>query len=239
MAESNKIRWRSIDQKAVTNIARRFNAKITRVMKAHPDWAENLPERINVKELSEELRSGTRREFNREMAKLERFLRKGAEMPYTTKAGVATTVWQKKEIDNTFRAINAKRRAERKKLDPSIFKGNLHSIQENNLLQRKNTVQEITPKYWKEFVRNLDYQLEQEYKDKSNIYKMNLLKAISNILGEKSELYNLVSQVDPERIKRFADTSSLISISFLYEPLEPEDIEEYFKSELFELLKEE
>lgn len=239
MAESNKIRWRSIDQKAVTNIARRFNAKITRVMKAHPDWAENLPERINVKELSEELRSGTRREFNREMAKLERFLRKGAEMPYTTKSGVATTVWQKKEIDNTFRAINAKRRAERKKLDPSIFKGNLHSIQENNLLQRKNTVQEITPKYWKEFVRNLDYQLEQEYKDKSNIYKMNLLKAISNILGEKSELYNLVSQVTPERIKRFADTSSLISISFLYEPLEPEDIEEYFKSELFELLKEE
>lgn len=239
MAESNKIRWRSIDQKAVTNIARRFNAKITRVMKAHPDWAENLPERINVKELSEELRSGTRREFNREMAKLERFLRKGAEMPYTTKAGVATTVWQKKEIDNTFRAINAKRRAERKKLDPSIFKGNLHSIQENNLLQRKNTVQEITPKYWKEFVRNLDYQLEQEYKDKSNIYKMNLLKAISNILGEKSELYNLVSQVTPERIKRFADTSSLISISFLYEPLDPEDIEEYFKSELFELLKEE
>lgn len=239
MAESNKIRWRSIDQKAVTNIARRFNAKITRVMKAHPDWAENLPERINVKELSEKLRSGTRREFNREMTKLERFLRKGAEMPYTTKSGVATTVWQKKEIDNTFRAINAKRRAERKKLDPSIFKGNLHSIQENNLLQRKNTVQEIFPKYWKEFVRNLDYQLEQEYKDKSNIYKMNLLKAISNILGEKSELYNLVSQVVPERIKRFADTSSLISISFLYEPLEPEDIEEYFKSELFELLKEE
>ena len=239
MAESNKIRWRSIDQKAVTNIARRFNAKITRVMKAHSDWAENLPERIHVKELSEELRSGTRREFNREMAKLERFLRKGAEMPYTTKSGVATTVWQKKEIDNTFRAINAKRRAERKKLDPSIFKGNLHSIQENNLLQRKNTVQEISPKYWKEFVRNLDYQLEQEYKDKSNIYKMNLLKAISNILGEKSELYNLVSQVASERIKRFADTSSLISISFLYEPLEPEDIEEYFKSELFELLKEE
>lgn len=239
MAESNKIRWRSIDQKAVTNIARRFNAKITRVMKAHPVWTENLPERINVKELSEKLRSGTRREFNREMAKLERFLRKGAEMPYTTKSGVATTVWQKKEIDNTFRAINAKRRAERKKLDPSIFKGNLHSIQENNLLQRKNTVQEISPKYWKEFVRNLDYQLEQEYKDKSNIYKMNLLKAISNILGEKSELYNLVSQVASERIKRFADTSSLISISFLYEPLEPEDIEEYFKSELFELLKEE
>lgn len=237
MAESNKIRWRSIDQKAVTNIARRFNAKITRVMKAHPDWAENLPERINVKELSEKLRSGTRREFNREMTKLERFLRKGAEMPYTTKSGVATTVWQKKEIDNTFRAINAKRRAERKKLDPSIFKGNLHSIQENNLLQRKNTVQEIFPKYWKEFVRNLDYQLEQEYKDKSNIYKMNLLKAISNILGEKSELYNLVSQVASERIKRFADTSSLISISFLYEPLESEDIEEYFKSELFELLK--
>ena len=185
MAESNKIRWRSIDQKAVTNIARRFNAKITRVMKAHSDWAENLPERINVKELSEKLRSGTRREFNREMAKLERFLRKGAEMPYTTKSGVATTVWQKKEIDNTFRAINAKRRAERKKLDPSIFKGNLHSIQENNLLQRKNTVQEISPKYWKEFVRNLDYQLEQEYKDKSNIYKMNLLKAISNIYGFK------------------------------------------------------
>lgn len=239
MAESNKIRWRSIDQKAVTNIARRFNAKITRVMKAHPVWTENLPERINVKELSEKLRSGTRREFNREMGKLERFLRKGAEMPYTTKSGVATTVWQKKEIDNTFRAINAKRRAERKKLDPSIFKGNLHSIQENNLLQRKNTVQEISPKYWKEFVRNLDYQLEQEYKDKSNIYKMNLLKAISNILGEKSELYNLVSQVASERIKRFADTSSLISISFLYEPLEPEDIEEYFKSELFELLKEE
>lgn len=239
MAKSNKIRWRSVDQVRVSRIAQRFNAKITRVIKKHPEWADIMPNRVNAKELSERLKNGTRRQFDREMNRLERFLRKGAEMPYTTKSGVATTVWQKKEIDNTFRAINAKRRAERKKLDPSIFKGNLHSIQENNLLQRKNTVQEISPEYWKEFVRNLDYQLEQEYKDKSNIYKMNLLKAISNILGEKSELYNLVSQVAPERIKRFADTSSLISISFLYEPLEPEDIEEYFKSELFELLKEE
>lgn len=239
MAKSNKIRWRSVDQGRVSRIAQRFNAKITRVIKKHPEWADIMPNRVNAKELSERLKNGTRRQFDKEMNRLERFLRKGAEMPYTTKSGVATTVWQKKEIDNTFRAINAKRRAERKKLDPSIFKGNLHSIQENNLLQRKNTVQEISPKYWKEFVRNLDYQLEQEYKDKSNIYKMNLLKAISNILGEKSELYNLVSQVAPERIKRFADTSSLISISFLYEPLEPEDIDEYFKSELFELLKEE
>lgn len=239
MAKSNKIRWRSVDQVRVSRIAQRFNAKITRVIKKHLEWADIMPNRVNAKELSERLKNGTRRQFDREMNRLERFLRKGAEMPYTTKSGVATTVWQKKEIDNTFRAINAKRRAERKKLDPSIFKGNLHSIQENNLLQRKNTVQEISPKYWKEFVRNLDYQLEQEYKDKSNIYKMNLLKAISNILGEKSELYNLVSQVAPERIKRFADTSSLISISFLYEPLEPEDIDEYFKSELFELLKEE
>ena len=102
-----------------------------------------------------------------------------------------------------------------KKLDPSIFKGNLHSIQENNLLQRKNTVQEISPKYWKEFVINLDYQLEQEYKDKSNIYKMNLLKAISNILGEKSELYNLVSQVAPERIKRFARYFIIILLVFI------------------------
>lgn len=239
MAKSNKIRWRSVDQGRVSRIAQRFNAKITRVIKKHPEWVDIMPNRVNAKELSERLKNGTRRQFDREMNRLERFLRKGAEMAYTTKSGVATTVWQKKEIDNTFRAINAKRRAERKKLDPSIFKGNLHSIQENNLLQRKNTVQEISPKYWKEFVRNLDYQLEEEYKDKSNIYKMNLLKAISNILGEKSELYNLVSQVAPERIKRFADTSSLISISFLYEPLEPEDIEEYFKSELFELLKEE
>lgn len=239
MAKSNKIRWRSVDQVRVSRIAQRFNAKITRVIKKHPEWADIMPNRVNAKELSERLKNETRRQFDREMNRLERFLRKGAEMPYTTKSGVATTVWQKKEIDNTFRAINAKRRAERKKLDPSIFKGNLHSIQENNLLQRKNTVQEISPEYWKEFVRNLDYQLEQEYKDKSNIYKMNLLKAISNILGEKSELYNLVSQVAPERIKRFADTSSLISISFLYEPLEPEDIDEYFKSELFELLKEE
>lgn len=237
MAKSNKIRWRSVDQVRVSRIAQRFNAKITRVIKKHPEWADIMPNRVNAKELSERLKNGTRRQFDREMNRLERFLRKDAEMPYTTKSGVATTVWQKKEIDNTFRAINAKRRAERKKLDPSIFKGNLHSIQENNLLQRKNTVQEISPEYWKEFVRNLDYQLEQEYKDKSNIYKMNLLKAISNILGEKSELYNLVSQVAPERIKRFADTSSLISISFLYEPLEPEDIDEYFKSELFELLK--
>lgn len=237
MAKSNKIRWRSVDQVRVSRIAQRFNAKITRVIKKHPEWADIMANRVNAKELSERLKNGTRRQFDREMNRLERFLRKGAEMPYTTKSGVATTVWQKKEIDNTFRAINAKRRAERKKLDPSIFKGNLHSIQENNLLQRKNTVQEISPKYWKEFVRNLDYQLEEEYKDKSNIYKMNLLKAISNILGEKSELYNLVSQVAPERIKRFADTSSLISISFLYEPLEPEDIDEYFKSELFELLK--
>lgn len=232
MAKSNKIRWRPVDQVRVSRIAQRFNAKITRVIKKHPEWVDIMPNRVNAKELSERLKNGTRRQFDREMNRLERFLRQGAEMPYTTKAGVATTVWQKKEIDNTFRAINAKRRSEMAKLEPSIFKGNLHSIESNNLQQRKNTVQEILPKFWNKFVENLDYQLEQEYKDKSDIYKENFLHAIEVTLGKQSRLYNVVANIPPDKIYRYSTTDPLLAISMVSDPMEEDEIEELMLSRL-------
>lgn len=232
MAQSDKIKWRKIDKERVTRIARLFNAKITRVLKKSPELIDVLPKRLDTKEMTRRMQQGTRRDFDREMKRLERFLRKGAEMPYTTKAGVNTTVWQKKEIDNTFRSINAKRRKELAKLEPSIYKGTMHTIESNNLQQRKNTVQEIIPKFWDKFVENLYYQEMMEYRDRSEEYKTNFLHAIEVTLGKQSRLYRIIENLPSNKIYKYSNTDPLLAISFLSDPMDEDEIEELMVSRL-------
>lgn len=236
MARRGKINWRPADDKVLEDVVSKFNAKIDSVSKATPAIASAQPQRVNSEELRKLLQSYNRNEFNRITGKMQRYLRSGMETPYTTREGVNTTVWQKQEIDNTFAAINARRKKEIAKFQPSTFKGTMGSIEQNNLRPRKNTVESIKPKNWDDYIRNLELQLLNENElIKREQYKENFLHAISATIGEHSRLYDRIENTPAEDLYRYMYTEPLLQISFTSDPREAEEIEEIMLNRLDEV----
>ena len=229
------IRWRAIDEARLKNVVRRFNAKIRRVAKTKPEIAGLQPEKANLRDLRDDLKLLPRSEFNRKMKSMERYLRKGYEMPYTTKAGVNTTIWQKREIDNDFRSINAKKRALIKKYNIGYDRGTANTLEAENLRPRKNTVEEILPKYWDTYVRNLEYQRGQTESSVHEKYKENFLYAIAVSVGEESNLYKAIDKMDASEIYRYQFLSPLLQIGVISDPYMPEDVDELMLAELMQV----
>lgn len=225
MARGSKIRWRKSDTDAVRKLVSKFNAKITRTSKKSPALAAIQPDRRVVQDTVKRFQSMSRAEVKREMGAMERYLRKGAEMPYTTKAGVNTTIWQKREVDNTFRSINAQRRAMVEKYKPSSQTGSMHAFRSQNLNPRANTVETIQPKMWDKYLENLAKQsIANSSQARFEQYKNNYLTAIERELGRNNLLYEKANQIPAERLVEYYYTSPVLQIDFIYDPKEAEEI---------------
>lgn len=225
MPKRNRIKWRKKDEQKVTNIARVFNSKITRTLKAHPEWAGFMPDRISTKELKEKIQ--TRADFNREMKSYERFMRKGAEMPILSETGIKTTTWQKKEIGLKVAQINRSRTREAKKANVSTYKGTMGSIESNNLKPKSYDINKIRKSDWEKYQQTVNHQIQANYKsDKVLKYKENYLRAIIENLGEggvAKELYDYVSQLDPSMMYNVYYDDPVLQIQFTSDPL-PSDM---------------
>lgn len=228
MASGGKIKWRDADTQHVKQVVQAFNRKIRKVKKTDPHLAQYQPSEISYKEMLQTLKNTDRADFNRILGKYSRYLREGAELPYTTQQGVNITIWEKWEIDNTFRAINARRRAARQQAEKlaSPYTGTMYTLEDVEIMPRKNTVQEITPKHWDDFVRALDLSaLHSGQTYRQNLYKNNFLAAIENQLGSAGkELAERVKKISPAKLTQWYYTDPLVSIGFTYDQREAKEI---------------
>lgn len=226
MVSRGLIKWRKADERLLRDTINKFNRKVRRVRATKPEIASIQPETIRSKDIIPELKNLPRSEFNRIINKYKRYLRRGAEGIYTTKQGVNTTLWQKNEIDIAFRTINRRRNIERKKHEPSTYKGTMGSEKELNLRPRKNTVQSILPKNWNEFVSGIERQVVRENREvRYSQYKANYLKAVENILGVNSPVYKRIESMSAEMVVKAYYTNPILQLSFIYDPIEQSEIE--------------
>lgn len=109
------IKWRQQDLKKLAIYTRKFNAAITRLEKKAPDLIGTgvFPERITTSDLKSRILN--RNDFNREIRKIDRFFKKGAQDIVRDESGFETTRWQKREVKYTEQRINAQKRAYVKK----------------------------------------------------------------------------------------------------------------------------
>lgn len=226
MSKGNSIKWRKQDTKKVATQVRVFNAKITRTLKAHPEWAEYLPSKITTDSLKEKIQ--TRQDFNRELNSLNRFMRKGAEMPILSQTGIKTTQWQKKEVGYKVAQINRNRTIEAKKADVSTYKGTMGTIESNNLKPKSYNIDKIKKTDWEKYLQTVDKQIKSNYKtDKMKKYKENYLRAILENLGDSEkaqELYEYVSKLDPEMMYYVYYDDPILQIQFTSDPLPSDTI---------------
>lgn len=235
MPKSSIAKWRKVDEVRLKNLVKRFNAKIRRVEKNRPELSALQPPKENLKALRETLKGMSRVDINYQFKKMENYLKKGAELPYTTKQGVNTTVWEKKEIDRAVRTLNARNKALIQKYEPSTTKGTMGTIERNNLQPRKNRVNTIQPKDYNRYVSNLFKQVMQNDVERNERYKENFLKAVENIMGENSKLYQVVKNMDSDLLTKYYYTEPLLQLTFVYDPKDAEEIENLMLERLEQL----
>ena len=235
MSKSNIAKWRSVDEARLKRLVRNFNSKIRRIEKNRPEIAAIQPPKENLKALRETLKGMSRVDINYQFKKMENYLKKGAELPYTTKQGVNTTVWEKKEIDRAVRTINARNKVLIQKYEPSTTKGTMGTIERNNLQPRKNRVNTIQPKDYNRYVSNLFKQVMQDDAGRNERYKTNFLKAVENIMGENSKLYQVVKNMDSALLTKYYYTEPLLQLTFVYDPKDAEEIENLMLERLDQL----
>ena len=223
MARNPNINWRDKDLKEMQRIVKNYNAKISRLEKKNPDIKQYLPERVSMKSLKSNIE--TRKEFNRELNSLKRFSKNGVEKIVETPKGLKLTEYEIKEVKNKVRIVNIKRTAERKKLGFSPERGTMGQISERGL-QPKNFSLNKTPKEWERYLRSLKKELSSNFKqDQLEKYKENYLKGITNNFGTKGEeLATYLENIDAETLYNNAVADSLLTIDFIYDPLEAETI---------------
>lgn len=234
MPKQYNIKWRKSDKEKISNTVRQFNAKITRTLKKHPEFAPYLPKKITVKELTANIR--TRKDFNREVNSLSRFLKRGAEKPYTSKSGVKTTTWERTEIGYKVAQINRQRMIERKRANVSTYKGTMGSIQANNLNPKKYNIDKIRPQEWDKFIETVEKQVKSNYNyDKMERYKENYIKGLYNVFGAKgNDIIGIVENIPSDKFTDLFYNDPVLQLDFIYDPIEVdlkiESIIEHFES---------
>ena len=232
----HSIKWREIDEQRLALNVKRYNAKIRRVGVRKPEIAGIQPSKVSLKDLRAELKAGTRKEFNRMMAKMERYLKKGAEMPYTTHTGAVITKFAKREAEIAINTINARLKSERNLLGVKPPKaGEMGSVIYNQLRPLDQTkvynVQKVLPKDWAKFAQNLEAMLHNsDIEIKSERYKENYIKAVETALGPNSPVIEAVKKMNPKDLYRAFYESPMMQIDFYYEPIEAERKEELILS---------
>lgn len=217
----SNIKWRDKDKKELSNLVRKFNSKITRTLKKHPDYKSYLPERLTTEKLKSLIT--TRQDFNRLIKKYSRFLKKGAERPILTFQGLQTTQWQVQEIIYDVANINRRRTKFLKQISNLKDYGKGTVVDYENLGKKTFNLSNIKPQDFKYFLKSLEKQTSSTYfLDKAKSYKDNYLKAILNNLGdspEAIEFYNFVLQQEPTNFYSLAVNDPVLAIQFISDPL--------------------
>lgn len=215
----SKIRWRKSDLNLLRKAVQKYNAKITRVSKKYPELAGYQPNRLNVQELEAVLRQLPRSEFNKQIAAINRYMKKGAEQVVENKAGAKMTKYQKREVQIQRANINRKRTRLREEKGISTTAGTMGRIEDYALrpLPPKD-YNKLKQEEWEKFVK----QTERKYMDelrggKTARYYENLQKSAVEVFGKNSLLVQFIKELEPEEAIDYYFSSRYFSFDWIYD----------------------
>lgn len=234
MVRKPNIKWRDADTQRLENEIKRFNAKIYRTKRNHPELADILPTTIKKADklkMFADLKDAPRSEFNKQMNSLARFNRKGAEKPVVSKTGLKATAWEKREIGLKVAQINRERTKERKRLEAmdvtsrgepvGLKRGQMGSIRMNELRPKTFNFDKIrSGKEWEKYKESVNAQTDHSVRKRiMEGYKTNYLKAIDNVFGDHAtKLKDMLSILPAELINDTYYSEQEADIQYVYEP---------------------
>jgi hypothetical protein len=230
------IRWGKNDTESITNTIKKFNAKIYRERRKHPETKELLPDTIkkaDKQKMIEELKQMPRSEFKKTIKSLDRFNKKGAEQIITSETGNKVTKWEKNEVSIMTGTLNRQRARMRKEVENmeatsrgerlGMKRGEMGSERMNALKPKKFNFNKIKGgKEWELFKEGLKRQTISTAKDiKREQYKRNYITSAEMVFGEHGrDLINMLEEIPAELIEEKYYSEQEATIEFQYSPEE-------------------
>jgi hypothetical protein len=238
MARKPTINWRKSDTEKLNKEVERFNAKIYRTRRAHPELENILPETIkkaDKQKMIEELKSQPRSELKKEINSMKRFLKRGAEQVVTSDTGFKTTKWEKNEISMKVAQINRERTIERKAVENmeatsrgekvGLKRGEMGSERLNELKPKKFDFNKIrSPKEWEKFKQTVEKQTSRDAKQqRMEDYKQNYIKGLQAAFGDYADdIISIIESLPADEVVKTYYGEQEATIDFFYEPQEME-----------------
>lgn len=219
MPKQYNIKWRQADVDRLRRVVKNFNAKITHTIKKNPALESVLPEKLNVNLLKEQIL--TRKDFNKTIARLERFnKRRDSTKIITNEMGVITTKWELNETRLNIKNLNLQRAYRRKTSGASPSTGTMGTILDATLQPKSFNFSKKKQNEWKRFVKSTYYmQTDKAIKDKADAYLANWIKAIKTNLGQQGLfLIDLAKQMGALKLGELALSEDEFTIGFHYGP---------------------
>lgn len=214
------IKFRKIDADTVRKLVKNANSQIRYWNnKADYNYKNYLPDIMNVKEVTQKLKSGSRKQFNDWVRQMNNFLKRGSK-DSTLLWGQEVPQFIKHESMVRFNRINKNRAKLRKELDISIYKGNLHIVTSESLYPKKPYSGDDNVSFRK-YLSSLYTQGDINYLNIANErYKNNYIKALHNA-GYSQEYIEAISKyvnrIDTNKFYRESLSNPLLEIKFVYD----------------------
>jgi hypothetical protein len=227
MSKQSKIRWGNKDTEQLKNAITDFNNKISKVSKSNKLIAPYLPNKLNVNDIKKQVIS--RQDLNRVLSSLKRINKDDSLDIITNSKGVTITKYELRETINKNRISNIKKAYQRKALDVSPYKGNMGTIENNNLNYKAFNFNNKSQKEWDKFIEALDNQVKSNYfTEKLDQYKQNYIKAIENVYGYSGqELIDIIQSIDSYDVFMDGINDPTLFIDFIYDKIEADIKLEY------------
>lgn len=225
--KQHQIRWRESDTAELQRVINNFNAKLYRVKKNHPEYADFLPERVKKSDLVKGIH--TRADFNRITNSLKRFSKKGSEAPVKSSRGAKSTKWELGEFRRKEGIDNARRTRELNKVigKPKTSRGKktdmvntTGTIKENSLKPRNRNFSNMSKKEWERAKSAIDSAIDPLNTEfRRHNMRLNYIRGLQNA-GFSDDIIDLVRQVDIRTFIDTVNTDAEGTFEFIYDEIE-------------------
>lgn len=228
MSKNRPIKWNQNQQKRLEKAVRNFNNKITRLEKKDPRLKSMLPERIDLKDMKENIKTAT--DLNREVKALSNFSHRknvikihddgsmeGLVKVPVTDYNLIMTKWQKRQMKTRTTTVNRRRKEMREAIADIEMtdRGKKRGYTKGDLGMGKmeeHALQDFVPFTERMNRRDMDAKFKNLFKESSVLYwdergkllKNNYIKAINeNFNVEDPRIIEIIEKIEQMDFKEF------------------------------------
>lgn len=221
MQGKNSFKWGYDEITRLEKELKRFNAKISRVNKKHPELNNVQPKKIKKKEFMNRITSSE--ELDRELDYLSQYSKRNMEYPIQSQTGNKVTRWERSIIQQKVDLINERREEERKKYNIDRPDKQIGTMKQNEFKPKSfNFDKKKGGKEWEKFKESIEKELRRDNEESLQRYKQNYLDSIIlNLQETGNDLWIFLKEVPADVIYRmYWEDDELLKIDFVYDPLE-------------------
>lgn len=228
MSKQYNIHWRRSDYSKLSHLIRKANKKSFGLEVTRPDLAGHIPELMDYK--TEKANIKTRQDFNNFINKWNRYLREGSEELIKSERGAVATKFEVHEFQIAQNAENARRRAQRKKLEKTettiggektgVNRAEMGRVKDNALKDSKKSFKNMSQKEWENAFKNFDKKMNSATRESEKLRHIrNYIKGLI-AEGYSQELVDTMTHIPLEDFSKVFYSDEIGTYDFIYDPLE-------------------